>query len=80
MSRIEGVPDKGAGIFRRFVFWMTRRKVGKVVTPVRITSHSKPMIMAVGAYEMWNERAKKVSPKLKELAQIQTARMVGCPF
>jgi hypothetical protein len=80
MARIEGIPDRGAGIFRRLAFWFTRRKVGKVVTPVRVTGHSKPWLSAVGSFEMWAERARRVSPKLKELAQIQAARMVGCPF
>jgi len=37
MARIEGVDAKRAGLFVRLAFWMTRRRLGRVIAPIRIT-------------------------------------------
>ena len=80
MPRLEGISDKQAGPFTRFAFWMARRKVGKVPDPMRVSAHHRAISMASGGYEYWLDRAKLVDSRLKALAGIKAATMVGCPF
>ena len=80
MARIEGVSDQQAGVLTRFAFWMARRKVGKVPDPMRVWAHHRAISMASGGYEYWLDRARLVDARLKALAGIKAATMVGCPF
>ena len=80
MTRLEGVADKQAGLFTRVAFWMARRKVGKVPDPMRVSAHHGAISMAAGGYEFWLDRARLVDARLKTLAGIKAAMMVGCPF
>jgi hypothetical protein len=80
MARIRGVEANEAGLFTRFVYWMTRRKIGRVVLPLKITAHLPRLLAAVGGMEMAEQAAGTVDAKLKALASIKTATLVGCPF
>ena len=80
MARIAGVSDNQAGLLARFAFWMARRKVGKVPDPMRVSAHHRAISMASGGYEFWLDRARLVDARLKTLAGIKAAMMVGCPF
>jgi hypothetical protein len=48
MARISGVEPEGAGLFVRFVYWMVRRKVGRVVLPIKIAAHQPRLLRSVG--------------------------------
>ena len=80
MARISGVEAKDAGMFTRFAYWMTKRKVGKVITPIKITAHHPRLLRALGWMELGQEAAKSVDFKLKALVQVKIAMMIGCPF
>jgi 4-carboxymuconolactone decarboxylase len=80
MARIEGVQPKNAGFFVRFAYFMTKRKVGRVVTPIRIEAHHPRLLRARAHMELGQEAAKTVDPRLKALAQVKGAMLVGCPF
>jgi alkylhydroperoxidase family enzyme len=80
MARIEGVDAKRAGPFVRLAYWLTRRKVGKVVAPIRIHAHHPRLLRALAHMELGQEAAGSVDPKLKSLAQIKAAMEIGCPF
>jgi hypothetical protein len=85
-SRIEGISDERAGLFARFVFWLTRRKLrkldgnGRVVGPVRVMAHHPTLLATYGSFESGLERCRKVPERLKSLAMIRAATLVGCPF
>jgi len=80
MARIRGVEANEAGLFTRFLYWMTKRKVGRVIVPFKITAHQPRLLRAVGEMEMGQQALHSVEPKLKALAGIKTATLVGCPF
>ncbi len=80
MARIEGVAGEKAGMFVRLVYFMTKRKLGRVVTPVKITAHHPRLLRAYGHMEMGQEAATTVPSQLKMLAQVKVAMQIGCPF
>jgi len=80
MARIAGVEKESAGLFTRFVYWMTRRKAGRVILPVKITAHQPRLLRAMGEMEMGQAAVHSVDPILKVLASIKTATLIGCPF
>ena len=80
MARIEGVPDKQAGLLVRFVYWLSRRRFGKVATPLGVAAHHRWIFQAYGAYEFALDRARLVNARLKVLAQVKAAALIGCPF
>ena len=80
MARITGVEKDSAGLFTRFVYWMTRRKIGKVVLPVKITAHQPRLLRAMVKMEMGQAAVHSVDPALKTLASLKTAMLIGCPF
>jgi len=80
MARIRGVEANEAGLFTRFVYWMTRRKVGRVVLPLMVTAHHPRLLRALGEMEAGQMAANSVAAKLKALAGIKAAFLVGCPF
>jgi hypothetical protein len=80
MGRIDGVPRNQAGIFTRLVYWMTKRKFGRVLMPVQVTAHHARLLWAMGEMEMGQAAARSVDRKLKALASIKAAMLIGCPF
>ena len=85
-TRIEGVSPEKAGVFTRFVYWLARRKVkavageGRVPGPLTVMAHHTPIMLAYGGFESGLERAQRVPARLKSLAMIRAATLVGCPF
>jgi hypothetical protein len=80
MSRIRGVESKDAGLFTRFLYWMTKRKIGRVILPFKITAHQPRLLRAVGQMEMGQQALHTVDARLKALAGIKAAVLIGCPF
>jgi len=80
MARIRGVEAKEAGLVTRFLYWMTKRKVGRVIVPFKVTAHQPRLLTALGQMEMGQQAVKAVDAKLKTLAGIKAATLVGCPF
>jgi hypothetical protein len=80
MARIGGVEASQAGPLTRFLYWMTKRKVGRVILPFKITAHQPRLLLAVAGMEMGQQTLKTFDTKLKVLAEIKAATLVGCPF
>jgi len=80
MQRIEGLDARQAGWSTRLVYWMTRRKVGRLVQPIKITAHSPRLLRAVGTMEMAQAAVKSVDAALKWLVKIKAATLIGCPY
>jgi hypothetical protein len=80
MARIPGVEPNEAGPFTRFVYWMTKRKIRRVVLPVKITAHQPRLLMGMGQMEQALMAVHSVPETLKELACIRAAMLIGCPF
>lgn len=80
MARIRGVEAGEANPLTRFLYWMTKRKLGRVIEAVKITAHQPRLVLASGQMEMGQQAVHSVDMKLKSLAEIKAAVMIGCPF
>ena len=86
MARIKGIEPQEAGWATRLIYWLVRRKIGKiagqerVVEPVKIAAHHPRLLRAMGQMEMGQEAAQTVPSELKTLASIKAATLVGCPY
>jgi hypothetical protein len=83
MARIEGADPRKKGFFTRMflriAYWMTRRKVGRVVMPVQLAGHRPRLLMGVGAMETGLDRSRALDPALKALASVRVSTRIGCP-
>ena len=80
MPRIRAVELKEANPLTRFLYWMSQRKLGRVVMPFKIAAHQPRVLLGMGQMEMGEHAVHSVDAKLKALAGIQAALMIGCPF
>lgn len=84
MARIEAAePGKQGffqGIFTRIIYSLTKRKVGRVVMPVRIAAHHWKLLWGYGQMEQSLGASRLVAAAWKDLAQLRVATLVGCPF
>jgi len=82
MSRIAGPSQQGLfhGLFTRIIYALTKRKVGRVVMPVKIAAHHLKLLWGYGQMEQSLLSSHLVDAALKDLAQLRVATLVGCPF
>ncbi len=80
MARIDGVPKRKASLTARFAYWYSRRQFGKVPEPLTIASHHSWIFKGYLAYEFAFDRARRVDVRLKALASLKAATLIGCPF
>ncbi len=78
--RIEEKPRGSGGLLVKVAYWFSRKRFGKIVSPVKVMCHHFWVLLGSWAFEMAFERSKKVDARLKELALIKVAAMVGCPW
>ena len=86
MARIQGVQPEEAGWTTRLVYWFVRRKMRQITgqdrlgEPITIAAHHPRLMKAMGQMEMGQAAAHAVPARLKTLASIKAATLVGCPF
>ena len=84
MARISGAPRNRGGIIRRLfvgiVYSLTRRRLGRVVMPIQVTAHHLRIFWGYLQMEQSQMGARLVDHKLKGLAELRVATLIGCPF
>ena len=75
-----GVSDREAGLKTRFIYWLVKRRLRRVPLGVRIRARDPKLLELAGRMDLLVASAVTVPAKLKDLAQIKVAVMVGCPF
>jgi len=84
MARISGAPSNRGGPVRRLmvglVYRLTRRRLGRVIVPVQVTAHHPKIFRGYLKMEQSQMGAKLVDHKLKGLAELRVATLVGCLF
>ena len=84
MARINGAPVNHGGPLRRLfiglVYWVTHRRLGRVIMPVQVTAHHGKILWGYLQMEQSQMSSKLVDAKLKGLAELRVATLVGCPF
>jgi AhpD family alkylhydroperoxidase len=78
MSRIDG--PRRPGPFARLAYWVSKRDYGKVAEPAMVTAHHPGIMRGYGLFEWETARAHSVPERLKDLAGIKAAALVGCEF
>ncbi len=78
--RSRGVQDKEAGFRTRLIFRRVKRRLGHVPLSTRIRARDFKLLELSERMSRYTAAPGAVSPKLKELAQLKVAVMVGCPF
>ena len=80
MARSSGVSDREAGWRTRFIYWLIKRRLGRISPGVRIRARDPKLLELASRMDMHTAASVTVLANLKELAQIKVAVMVGCPF
>jgi len=84
MSRIPGADPSKFGffssLFTRLVYFLTKRKLGRIVMPVQVIAHHPGILWGYGQMEQSLLSSHKMDEALKELATLRVATLVGCPF
>ena len=80
MTRVEGVPEKKAGLLGRVAYAFSRRRFGEVVEPLRLMVHHRKVLLGSVAMELALDRSHLVENRLKKLAETKVALVVGCEF
>ena len=80
MPRSEGVQNRQAGLSARFIFLLLKRFLGRVPLGSRIRAFDPKYLRNATRMDLYSAAKGAVPMHLKELAQLKTALMVGCPF
>ena len=84
MARISGAPTNQGGLLRRLfvglVYSLTRRRLGRIIMPVQVTAHHSKLFWGYVQMEQSQMGSQLVDAKLKGLAELRVATLVGCPF
>jgi hypothetical protein len=84
MARIPGASSNQGSLMRRLfvgvVYSLTRRRLGKVIMPIQVTAHHPKIFWGYVQMEQSQMGAKLIDHKLKGLAELRVATLVGCPF
>lgn len=80
MARIKGVPKNKASLTIRLAYRMARRRLGNIPEPLTVVAHHPTLAKGYGAYEFALEKSRRVEAKLKALASLKAATLIGCPF
>ena len=78
MARIAPAPEKGP--IRRISYWVSRRRMGKVLDPIAIRAHHQPLLVGYGNFELILERVHRVDEVTKKLAMTRVAMLAGCEW
>jgi len=73
-------PPRRRGLVARVIFFLTRRKIGKVPTPMRVMAHQPALLMGYARMELAQMKMSRVPGSLKALASIRTSTLLGCPY
>lgn len=80
MTRAIGVSDREAGLRTRIIYWLVKRRGGRVHLGNRLRAHDPKLLELAFRMDVHTASAGTVPLVLKELAQIKVAVVVGCPL
>jgi hypothetical protein len=78
MARIEALENSKATVFSRVLFWVARRRMGRVSETWKITAHVPRVQLGRGIFELLLDRSHLVPYRLRRLADVKTAMLIGC--
>lgn len=78
MLRSQGLLDNQADLVTRALFWLAKRRMGRIHLGLRIRAFDAKFLRSSALMDMYSRSKGSVSGHLKELAQLKTALMIGC--
>lgn len=78
--RIEGLDYKQASRSVRLLYDKCKRMLGHVTGPYKVLAHRPAILRAAAHMGRAMGASNAVEGKLKTLASIRAAQMIGCPF
>ena len=79
MARLTGV-ERGGSLLSRVLFFLTRKKLGRVPRPMRIHALVPRLLSRVARMDLVQEEPRHLPRSLVKLGQVRVAMRVGCPF
>jgi AhpD family alkylhydroperoxidase len=80
MARLPGVSAESVSPNVRVVYDRVKQRFGDVLEPVSIAAQNPEVFLAYTSYEAAFREASRVDRKLKELAFLRVASLIGCAF
>lgn len=80
MPRISGVESKQAPWHVRLIYWFARRNIGQVPGGMKILAYYPALLRQFVRMSALQHKTGALPPRLKRLAMLKTAMLVGCPF
>ena len=80
MGRTKGVLDRQAGLRTRIIYWLVKRRRGRIHLAMRVRAFDPKLLGLAVRMDAHTASEGLVPLKLKELAQLKVAAMVGCPL
>lgn len=73
--------EKPTTLKARIAYWLTRRRFGKVITPLKVTYARVPESLPLAqAIHRFSEKGIRLDPALALLLQVHVARLNNCSF
>jgi hypothetical protein len=79
MARIEGIRKDKASLISRVLFWVVRRRLGRVSEMVKIAALVPRLHLGWGIFELLLDRSYLVPRRFRKLAAVKTAMLINCP-
>lgn len=81
MSRLPPAQPRGLDPIRRLALGFSRRTFGRDVEPTGALAHHRPLLLGFGGLSLAMDRyANALPPRLKHLAMVRAAQLVGCEW
>jgi hypothetical protein len=80
MDRVTGIKPAQASGLTKLLYRVLEKRIGLVPKSKTLAAHHTPTMLASSWMDAIVADAKTVPPLLKELAQLKTAMLAGCPF
>lgn len=71
--------ERPPSLIARIAYFISRRRFGRVVAPLKVYARHTPTLLAAGMLESMLDRT-RLPQDLIMLVQLRSAMRVGCPF
>jgi AhpD family alkylhydroperoxidase len=81
MARIEPLPESDYPWYVRVLFWLQRRRYGRVLEPARLWGRSGPPFAAFSLlFAAIERRSSPIEPLLRSLITVRVSQLNGCRY
>lgn len=78
--RIQGLEKYQVSWMLRPLYGLMKRRFGKVLSPFKVWAYRPAMTLGLAGLVQAVDHSKAVAPRIKELAALRAAQLIGCSF